>query len=76
MTTKLDYAAKWWLRDEVAAYLGITPASVSHYVAKQEPATNPIPVPTYVGRTPRWRPAEIVAWHASRPGRGRRGQLA
>jgi hypothetical protein len=72
---ELDYSAEWWLRDEVAQYLKVSPATVTHYARSWKTPSHPMPKPTYVGRTPRWRPAEIVQWHLTRPGRGRRAKV-
>lgn len=66
-----DQQLQWWLRDDVAAYLDVSPNTVSGYVSHRRPLADPIPEPSYVGRTPRWRPGVIVEWAARRPGRGR-----
>jgi len=58
--------AEWWTTAEVAAYLGVRPATVSTYRMRgQMPQPN-----RKLGRTQLWRPQTIIEWHRSRPGRG------
>lgn len=58
-----DPAAEWWTTSDVAAYLGVRPATVSSYHRRsQMPAAE-----MQVGRTPCWRPRTIIEWHAHRP---------
>lgn len=54
---------------DVAAMLGVTPATVSSYTAR-----GVIPAPDgYLGRTPWWKRRTIEKWQASRPGQGKGG---
>lgn len=65
-----------WTADEVIAYLSEQGAPIARdtwhsYVSRdQAPAADPS---LRVGRTPRWRPDQVRAWHAGRPGRGAPG---
>jgi hypothetical protein len=64
----------WWGVTQAAAHCGITPATWRHYVhIKLAPAADDPGDPTTPPnrRTPRWRPATVTTWHASRAGRGR-----
>lgn len=54
-------------RDQVAALLGVRPATWSGYVSRGQA---PAPV-RFVGRTPLWDRGQVLSWHESRPGRGR-----
>jgi hypothetical protein len=63
-----DPEAEWWTSSDVAAYLGVTIGTVSTYRARGQ---MPAPDQT-IGRTHVWRPARIIEWHKSRPGRGGR----
>jgi hypothetical protein len=63
VTLQPDPAAEWWTTSDVAAYLGVRVATVSTYRKREQ-----MPAPDLtLGRTPAWRPARIVEWHASRP---------
>jgi len=63
-----DPEADWWTVKDVAAHLGVSVHTVSSYRSRQQ-----MPAPDRViGRTPVWRPARIIDWHADRPGRGGR----
>jgi len=58
--------ADWWTTTEVAAYLGVRPATVSTYRMRGQ-----MPAPDRkLGRTQLWRPRTIIEWRESRPGRG------
>ena len=47
-----------WSVAEVAAYLGVTPSTVTAYRSRGQ-----MPQPDgYVGRSPWWRPETIRAW--------------
>lgn len=65
---------EWWTRSEVAEYLGVDPKTVTAYVTRRQPKSDPIPLPIMFGGRPVWRPEDIRAWHARRPGRGRWGK--
>jgi hypothetical protein len=55
--------AEWWTTSDVAAYLGVQVTTVTNYRKRGQ-----MPAPDVtVGRTPMWRPARIVEWHAHRP---------
>ena len=55
-----------WSYAEVAAHLGVTPATVRKYAS-----TGRLPVPDgRVAASPWWSPDTIRAWQAQRPGRG------
>lgn len=61
-----DPGAEWWTTTEVAAYLGVKPATVSTYRMRGQ-----MPAPDHkLGRTQLWRPRTIIDWHDSRPGQG------
>jgi predicted DNA-binding transcriptional regulator AlpA len=61
--TAPDPDAEWWTTSDVAAYLGVQVATVSGYRNRGQ-----MPEPDMtLGRTPAWRPASIIEWHASRP---------
>ena len=63
-----DSDADWWSPQEVAAYLGVSAATVSSYKTRGQ-----MPAPDrQFGRTPVWRPARIIEWHETRPGHGGR----
>lgn len=51
---------------DVAARLGVDPATVRAYVSR---GTMPKP-DGHLGRTPWWRPETVDAWRAGRPGQG------
>lgn len=55
---------EWMSTEDVAAYLGIKPNSVSAYLTREQ-----IPAPTYFGGSPMWRRTTIEAWRE--PGRRR-----
>jgi hypothetical protein len=58
--------AEWWTTSDVAAYLGVRPATVSTYRMRGQ-----MPPPDKkLGRTQLWRPQTITAWRDRRPGRG------
>ena len=60
--------AEWWTTNEVAAYLGVRPATVSTYRMRGQ-----MPAPDHkLGRTQLWRPRTIIEWSRDRPSRGRR----
>lgn len=68
VTTAPDPDAEWWTTSDVAAHLGVRVSTVSTYRMRGQ-----MPEPdTTVGRTHMWRPGRIIAWHAQRPGPGRR----
>lgn len=69
--TAPDPTAEWWTTTDVARYLGLRPGTVSSY---RDRGQMPAPDETE-GRTHKWKPARIVAWHESRPrpGVGPRG---
>jgi predicted DNA-binding transcriptional regulator AlpA len=53
----------WWTVDQVAAYLGVGPSTVTSYRARGQ-----MPAPDrYFGRTPVWRAETIREWHSRRP---------
>ncbi|MFI5782642.1 helix-turn-helix domain-containing protein [Nocardia sp. NPDC051570] len=57
-TSKPDPNAPYWTRDDVAAYLGWSPQTVSSYLnAKRLPAPS-----DRVGKSPIWLPRVIIAW--------------
>lgn len=61
-----DPAAEWWTTAEVAAHLGVRPATVSSYRMRGQ-----MPQPDRkLGRTQLWKPATILAWQDRRRGRG------
>lgn len=61
-----DLNAEWWTTSDVAAYLGVRPATVSTYRMRDQ-----MPAPDQkLGRTQLWRPNTIIEWNESRPGRG------
>lgn len=63
-----DPSAEWWTIQEVAAFIGVVPGTVSAYLHEGR-----MPDPERrVGQSPIWRPAAIVEWQSTRPGRGRR----
>jgi hypothetical protein len=63
-----DPEADWWVPEDVSAFLGVTPGTVSSYKARGQ-----MPEPDrHFGRTPAWRPARIIDWHNRRPGHGGR----
>lgn len=52
-----------WFAAEVAAHLGVAPATLYAYRARGQ-----MPEPDgQLGRSPWWRPHTITTWHASRP---------
>ena len=55
---------------EAAEYLMVAPATIPAY--RRDDPTFPKP-DVMLGRSPRWRPATLDAWKASRPGRGAGG---
>lgn len=65
--------------ENVAAYLGVHPRTVSAYLWHSRPggryAHHPFPSPNgYAGRSPWWaaaRRTEFDEWNRARPGRGR-----
>ena len=62
-TTTPDPRAEWWTTSDVAAYLGISVATVSSYRRR---AQMPAPDQT-IGRTHVWRPERVTTWHQARP---------
>lgn len=65
-TTTPSPKAEWWTTADVAAYLGVKPATVSAYRMRGQ-----MPAPDQkLGRTQLWRPRTIIDWHDSRPGPG------
>lgn len=61
-----DPDAEWWTTSDVAAFLGVSMSTVSTYRARGQ-----MPSPDQkLGRTQLWRPANIIGWADSRPGRG------
>lgn len=68
-------AEEWWTTADVAEYLGISAASVRHYLRRRMPEGNPFPLEERrFGTALVWRPETIRRWHESRPGRGRWGK--
>lgn len=66
--------ADWWTVADVAAYLGIMPNSVRHYLRLRLPLRHPFPVEDRrFGATLVWRPQTVIRWHEQRPGRGNWG---
>jgi hypothetical protein len=62
-TTMPDPEAEWWTTSDVAAYIGVQPATVSGYRMRGQ-----MPAPDMtVGRTRMWRPKRIIDWHQERP---------
>lgn len=58
-----DVDAEWWTTSDVAEYLGVRVATVSTYRKREQmPKADVV-----IGRTPAWKPARIVEWHANRP---------
>lgn len=54
---------------DVAALLGVTPATVRSYAARGD-----MPPPDgHLGRTPWWKPRTIEQWRKQRPGQGAGG---
>lgn len=70
---KPDPHAPWWTTTDVAAYLGVAPATVRAYRKRGE-----MPAPDYptkgrqIEGKPLWKPTTIVEWHKNRPGHGGR----
>lgn len=60
--------AKIWFTRDVAEYIGVQPATVSTYHARSQMPTKD----AKRGNREGWKPATIIAWHASRrsPGQG------
>lgn len=72
-TPRANPAAEWWTTEDIAAYLGVKPATVRRYRGR-EPEHGGLPPEDHTFlRTPVWRPATITAW--KRPGRGARTDL-
>jgi hypothetical protein len=70
--TTPDQNAQWWTTSDVAAYLQVQTTTVTNYRKRGQ-----MPGPDLtVGRTHMWKPARIVAWHASRPRPGVGGRPA
>lgn len=69
-----DPNAEWWTTEDVAAYLGVKPATVRRYrMADRGDGALPEEEAMFV-RSPAWRPATIIAWHkGQRPGQGTGG---
>ena len=62
-TTQPDPAATWWTTTDVAEYLGVQVGTVSSYRIRGQ-----MPEPDETeGRTHKWRPSRIIAWHGGRP---------
>lgn len=57
----------WLTREESAELVGVRPGTWSGYVSREQ-APGPA---RFVGRTPLWRQDQVLAWHETRPGRGR-----
>jgi hypothetical protein len=71
-----DPAADWWTTDDVAAYLGVEPASVRRYRTRPRDQGGLPPEDRMFGRTPAWKPSTVIAWNETeRPGRGTRTDL-
>lgn len=61
-----DPDAEWWTTSDVAAYLGVRPATISSYRNRGQ-----MPPPDHrLGRTQLWRPGTIINWLGVRPGSG------
>jgi hypothetical protein len=63
-----DPGAEWWTTEDIAAYLGVSAATVRRYRSRDLPPEDHTFLRTLV-----WRPATITAWE--RPGRGARTDL-
>lgn len=61
---------------EIAAYLGIVPASVRKLasMARQGIGSHPFPHPADANKPDRWYAWRVRAWAAARPGRGAPGK--
>lgn len=68
-----DPAADWWTMDDIAAYLGVAPATARRYRGREPEHGGLPPEDRMFGRTPAWRPATVTAW--KRPGQGARTDL-
>lgn len=74
--TPPDPAADWWTTDDVAAYIGVTAATVRRYRMRPRDKGGLPPEDRMFGRTPVWKPATITAWNENeRKGRGARTDL-
>jgi predicted DNA-binding transcriptional regulator AlpA len=72
VTASPDPDSEWWTTSDVALYLGVQVATVSGYRNRGQ-----MPEPDMtLGRTQAWKPATIIAWHASRPRPGVGGRRA
>ena len=54
---------EWWSTAEVAAYLGVARNTLTAYRSRGQVQ---LPEPTYFGKFPMWKRAEIEAWAGSR----------
>lgn len=68
-----DPGAEWWTTEDIAAYLGVKPASVRRYRARDPEHGGLPPEDRTFLRTLAWKPATIMAW--KRPGQGSRTDL-
>ena len=66
MATADDLPRDWWTTTDIAAYLGVKPATVRRYLAI---GLLPDPDRSIPGRN-FWKPRTITKWHASRPRKG------
>lgn len=67
-----DTLQPMWAVSDVAAHIGVSPATVRAYLARGQ-----MPAPDgRLGRAPWWKPATITEWHQGRPGPGRHGPRA
>jgi hypothetical protein len=65
---------EWWTTKDAAAYLEVDPRTIRHYLSRSLPKTHPFPEPERrFGITMVWRPATVIAWAETRPGRGNWG---
>lgn len=57
-----DPTADYWTADDCAAHINVA-RNTWHRYYKRPGVRNPTPQPTrYIGRTPIWNPAEVIAW--------------
>jgi transposase len=77
-----DPADDWWTVPDVAAYLGVSEATVRRYRHRPRENGGLPPEDRKFGQSPAWRPATITAWneterrgHGWRAGARRKGAL-
>jgi hypothetical protein len=71
-----DPSAEWWTLDDIAAYLGVKPATARRYRMPDRGKGSLPAEDRMFGRTPAWKPATIIAWNEQeRLGQGARTDL-